>query len=192
MLRRTAILLALSLSLFAVACDRDGAGASIAGIDSSTQLDALTEEQADAYCDYLQEEMKAKMADDTMKKAGCLFGGVMASMFSEDEGACQAAYEECLESEQEEEESFEDLCFSEEDLSGCSATLAEVTNCLNAAVDHTFGGLRELAELTCDDVAGEEGMAKLEEIMEGMQDMGEGLPDIEACAPVKEKCPDLT
>jgi hypothetical protein len=190
MLRNTAVLLTLCLLLFAVACDRGGA--SIAGIDSSTQLDALTSEQADDYCGYLQEEMKKKMADDTMKKAGCLFGGVMAAMFAGDEdGACQSAYDECLASEPEEEESFEDVCPSQEDLSGCSATLAEVTGCLMATVDHTFGALRELASLTCDDVAGEEGMAKLEEAMESMQGMEDGIPDIEACAAVREKCPDL-
>ncbi len=167
-------------------------------IPADTQLDALTFEQANAYCEYLQQEMKAKLGDDTMKKAGCLFSGAMAFFFSEDESACHAAQEECLASDLE-EESFDDLCFSQEDLSACSATLAELTDCLNAAADYTFGGFRAFAELTCNDVTSDEGMGKMEEAMEGIswtsrarrQDTDEAFPDIDACAALREECPDL-
>lgn len=191
MLRNLSILLTLALLLFAVACDRGG-GNTIAGIDKNTQLDALTAEQSDAYCTHLQEELGKKIDEDKMKRAGCLFGGMMAAAFAgEEEGACQAAYDECLAQESEEEDmDMSEFCPSAEDRAGCSATIEEVTDCLHATLDQAFGAFAGLADLTCADLDTEEGQAKMEEAMGAMQE-SDGMADVPACAAVREKCPDL-
>ena len=191
MLRNLTILLTLSLLLFAVACDRGG-GSTIAGIDKATQLDALTAEQADAYCGYLQETLSKKIDEDKMKRAGCLFGGMMAAAFAgEQEGACQAAYDECMAQEAEDDDmDMSEFCPTAEDRASCTASIEEIAACLEATLDQAFGAFAGLADLTCDDLETEEGQAKMEEAMGAMQ-QSDGMADVPACATVREKCPDL-
>ena len=189
----------MTIALAAVACDRDGSGGSappaeIAGIPASTQASALTQEQTEAFCGHLGETLKKAQEDDGMKSAGCILGGVMMAALSGAEGeaateACQSTYDECMARDLDEQGEIEpDICPEAEVLGSCEATVAELETCLEGMLEWGFGTLRELGEMSCAELTGEGGQEKVEAAMANMQTLGDGVPDIEACAPVKEKC----
>lgn len=197
MSRKITIILAVFLiSLAAVACDRGSS--EIAGIDSSTELSALTDEQSDAFCGHLQGAFDASQADEELQKAGCLLGGVMSSMFAgvEDDEAraevCQSTFDECMAEEVEEQDSSDEICPDADDRAECSATIAEVDQCIQGMLDWGFSSLKSLSDHTCADLVTEEGVEKVEAAMENLQSLGEGLPEIEACTALREKCPDFS
>ena len=188
----------MTVALAAVACDRDGGAsappAEIAGIPAATQASALTEEQTEAFCGYLGEALTKAQEDESMKAAGCILGGVMMAALSGAEGeaateACQSAYDECLAREIDEQGEIEpDICPAPEVISSCDATLVELETCLTGMLEWGFAPLQELGKSNCAELTSEGGMEKVEAAMVNMQTLGDGVPDIEACAPVKEKC----
>lgn len=189
----------MTVALAAVACDKDGnegasAPAEIAGIAAATQANALTAEQTEDFCGYLGEQLKLAQEDEAMKSAGCILGGVMMATLSGAEGeaateTCQSTFDECMARDMDEQGEIEpDICPAPEVMAGCDATLAELTTCMTGMLEWGFGTLRELGESNCEELTAEGGMEKVEAAMENMQALGDGVPDIEACAPVKEKC----
>lgn len=172
------------------------AGEDIAGIPAATKISDLDEEQSAAFCSALGKSLIDSQEGDEMKRAGCLLGGLMMAAFSgaqEEEAvaaACQQAYDECI-AQPDQEMPEPDICPGADELASCEATVGEINACLDGMIEYGFGALRELSSNTCQDLATEEGGAKVEAAMARMQELGGGVPEIEACAPVQEKCPNF-
>ena len=171
------------------------AGEDVAGISGATLASELTDEQITTFCAHLGETLVSSQEGDEMKKAGCLLGGLMMAAFSgaEDEAAtaaaCQEAYDECIAQEDPEEEMpSPDICPDSEELANCQASVAEIDACMKGMIEYGFGALRELSDSSCEELATEEGGQKVEAAMARMQELGGDVPNIPACAPVREKC----
>jgi len=141
LLKMIAGVFALTVTL--AACGDEGA---ITGLDTDTELSALTDEEQKLACEnsgaYMEEN-----AGEATKKFGCMMAASMAASFSGDDfvSTCEESFDACMTAPAEEEE--EEGC-ELKDLSACEGTVADVEACFDSMISQ----LNKLAEeLKCEE-----------------------------------------
>ena len=193
MIRKFALL--LSLSALFIACDR---APEIAGITGDTQVSDLSDEQAEQYCAYFDEQLKQVETDRAIQQGICMMFAVpVAQQMSEDHNervvACRASLDECLshidEELQELSDESEQLCSIRDHRQDCDVSLSQLDTCVNAALDYLLRDVRGLADLGCPGLVDDEGPDKIEAAFLTFEQFGQDLPEIDECKVVREQCP---
>lgn len=176
LLQRLSILpLAFAAGAVLVGCPN--AEPEFSSIDGGATWDSLSESDREQLaCNDVPDYYEENLSDDDTKRAGCYLGGAAAGAvdyaLSGDAdmatAACEAVYDECLNSDEGGEEGG-DNCDSSAYADECTFTVDE----LKACADETIDGFKELASASCSDIDWE---ASPEEGEDG------------ACSVIGEKC----
>ncbi len=194
MLRRlTPVLILIGLLLF-VSCDREDR---IAGVPKATKLGELSEEQADAFCAQMEEELAEKTVrflEGEMKHIMCFLSAQVASLFSDNgEEACQTSFDECMADDSPIDLGDEGgFCAETTAFAGCEVAVGDYATCMHDTLDEAFGRFSILADFTCADLQTADGQERLEQAMEILsREEDDRELDAASCAPIRELCPAL-
>lgn len=142
--KRMFAMMTLAFLFAGVACGSDAEPLVDSGIDDDTELRDLTDEQVeeinDAYADAI--------TSPALIEPLCALRSALASEVSDAE-PCEDAAEECIE-ERREVTLSDDMTLEnplQGDLSGCTATVADLEACFNEGLDATVAAV---SDVTCD------------------------------------------
>ena len=191
--RLAPVLILIGLLLF-VSCDREDR---IAGVPTATKLGDLSAEQADAFCEQMEEELTEKTVrflEGEMKHIECFLSAMVASMFN-GEDACQTSFDECMATDDSPIDLGDEGAFCAETtaFAGCEVSVGDYATCMHDTLDEAFGHFSVLAELTCADLQTADGQERLEQAMEVLtrDDDDDRELDAASCVPIRERCPGL-
>lgn len=177
------------------ACERP---AEIAGISERTQVDQLTAAQGQALCGHMTDHFRDLMEDEAIRHGMCLMEAESWSTTVDDEGrvrGCQQNYDGCMAeySSQELVDAFDASCALGPNVLGCQVTVAEFDACFQAVFAMSFGRLRDVADVSCQDLTNREGLERMQALKHFMERVHQGDEALnpQACEVVEEKCPGL-
>lgn len=181
-------------------------GNQIAGMPGDTGLGELSDQQDSRFCTHLIEIALEVAEDEETIRAECILASALTLRRDDADPeealrACEMRYHECTEfpvtpeaGGLPESEAYRYLCFSGEARRSCNASIAEISACTRAKLEAEVEPIQRLSDMTCEEAATAKGQAKLRAVgrCSGARHReSERIPDIEACQPVREKCPDL-
>jgi hypothetical protein len=168
------IALLLATPAFAIACSSEPEVNS--GLDGSKQVGSLTEAERKTLCDAAA-SAAGSVAEDA-KAGSCRLAGVVAASFGGGgEAACEAAVTACEDAEPQPAEGGDDCSINTTD---CTATVAEVEDCLNAQLSVTKDFLETVGSKSCG------------ELLDPAQVMSIAQPTTPAeCTALAAKCPGI-
>lgn len=188
-MKRVVILAVLAVGTQGVGgCSSGGGG--ISPIDlpyEGTSLTELTEAQAEKVCGRIKAKVRERREKES--RQGCIFVGWMA----ENPEICKQVREWCLDASDEEVVGsmvrWEAACVLEiTGASGCTATVGDLEECINAEVDLNNRRFSHWSSIKCSTT--DEEFDELD--MDWEELYLEGLPSIEeACGALEPACPNL-
>lgn len=166
------------VSLFALPACEDGGFDT--GVEKSKTLEELDDSDQDRICEAAMEELEEAFTADDAQLLGCAIAGTISAEFASDDpvGACQEAYDACLQEPLEEEENVGEE-WTDCEIPQCEATVGQLEACFDeslAAFDEVIAAARDFR---CDDVL-TSGESPLEEAM---------VDEDGACAEYERLCP---
>lgn len=171
----------------------------VAGVDGEKQVQSLSAEENDALCDHISTKLSGYWSAESLPAGLCNYGGSLAASMSDGDhdqrvNACEEIAGECM--VMMEEGDFmdlgdEDMCVSDEELAQCGVSVAELDTCIDAALAWSLAPLYELSELSCSELATDEGIEVMKEAENRLELMETKSPDVEECSAVIERCPTL-
>jgi len=165
--------------VFALACDDDSDGNTVAGVKESKKISELTEEESYDLCVYVNEQI----ADSMSVEDQCLALGLAVILQGLDKTVCESAVDACLKQASENEtvgNDPEDVCKDDggdDKVSDCDATVGELDDCLT---DQKKQLNNPLVGMSCSSTKSEIEQA-----------VADALQAPASCQSIEEKCPGL-
>ena len=132
--------------------DEDGSrgGTFSSGVPSATPINEMTQQQRDDFCAEAEAFGEDFFTESDLERFTCLSFGLIAGAFEGGAGACQEAFDACLENPPPPDEAHDDSTCALDDVDDdCDVTVGEYETCLNDTAALT---LRLIDDLSCDTV----------------------------------------